>query len=57
MLAAGCFPFSDDEKDARYSDHLPAFGDTAATARDTLRKLDNPDNVALRPFRRLRGLE
>jgi ATP-dependent helicase/nuclease subunit B len=57
MLAAGCFPFSDDEKDARYSDQLPAFGDAAATALDTLRKLDNPDNVALRPFRRLRGLE
>jgi ATP-dependent helicase/nuclease subunit B len=57
MLAAGCFPFSDDEKDARYSDHLPAFGDIAAAARDTLCKLDNPDNVALRPFRRLRGYE
>lgn len=57
MLATGCFPFSDDEKDARYSDHLPAFGDTAAGARNTVRKLDNPDNVAMLPFRRLRGLK
>ncbi len=57
MLATGCFPFSDDEKDAKYNDYLPAFGDTAAAARDTMRKLDNPDNLALKPFRRLRGLE
>ena len=54
MLASGCFPFTDDAKDARFGDYLEAFGDIAAAAEGTARKLDNPDNRVLEPFRQLR---
>ncbi len=54
MLATGCFPFTDDAKDARYGDYLDAFGDITAAVEDIARKLDNPDNTELEPFRQLR---
>jgi ATP-dependent helicase/nuclease subunit B len=54
MIAGGCFPFSDSADDVRFSDYLAAFGDPAAAAQATARKLANPANEALAPFRRLR---
>ena len=56
MIATGCFPFTDDSEDVRYSDYRPAFGDVKARATDTGRKLANPANLALQPFRELRGV-
>ena len=57
MIASGCFPFTDDPDDARYSDYLDAFGETVAAAKATLRKMENSENEALGPFRRLRGYD
>jgi ATP-dependent helicase/nuclease subunit B len=54
MIAGGCFPFSDSPDDAKYSDYLAAFGDPTMAAQATVRKLANPANEALAPFRRLR---
>jgi hypothetical protein len=55
MLAGGCFPFSDVDTDVTYSDYLAAFGDIDAAAQAAKKKMGNPDNRALRPFRELRG--
>ncbi len=57
MLSRGCFPFSDDKDDVKYSDYRPAFGDIPLTAEMAKRKLANLDNDALAPFRELRGME
>jgi ATP-dependent helicase/nuclease subunit B len=57
MLRQGCFAFSDDEKDVRYSDYLAAFGDTRKAARQIAGKLENPDNRSLEAFAALRGYE
>lgn len=54
MLEQGCFVFSDDANDARFSDYAEAFGDTEASAADTKRKMQNPENDALETFRKLR---
>ncbi len=54
MIASGCFPFTDDPEDVRFSDYRPAFGDVEACAAGTRRKLANPANQVLRPFRELR---
>jgi len=55
MLTRGCFPFSDEASDAHFSEYLDALGSPALRARQTGRKLENPDNEALAPFIRLRG--
>ena len=57
MLLEGCFPFTDNPDDVKYSDYRSAFGDREAAARAVKRKLANPANRALEPFRRLRGME
>jgi ATP-dependent helicase/nuclease subunit B len=57
MLAKGCFPFSDDSEDGKYSDFAEAFGDLESLAEAVRVKLRNPANEALRPLRRLRGHE
>ena len=57
MLANGCFLFTDDVKDVSYSDYQAAFGDIDDAAQAANRKLGNPENQALRPFRELRGYE
>lgn len=54
MIARGCFPFTDDVEDVKFSDYLLAFGDVAAAAESTRRKLARADNEALAPFRELR---
>ncbi|MBN1289673.1 MAG: PD-(D/E)XK nuclease family protein [Actinobacteria bacterium] len=54
MLERGCFAPSDDEKDMSYSDYREAFGNTAEVAGNTRLKMDNPENDALEPFRKLR---
>jgi RecB family exonuclease len=54
MIAGGCFPFTNDPGDVRYSDYRTAFGDVEARAADTARKLANPANRELQPFRELR---
>ncbi len=56
MMASGCFPFTDDEADLKYSEYTGAFGDIAGALASVRRKLDNPENVMLEPYRRLRGL-
>ena len=57
MLARGCFPFTDQAEDVRYSEYLPAFGDVAKAAKAMQVKLSNPVNAVLAPFRLLRGYE
>lgn len=57
MAEGGCFPFSDDEDDASFSDYKIAFGDTAAAAEAVGRKLGNEENKALAAFCELRGIE
>ena len=55
MLRTGCFPFTDEAGDARFSDYTDAFGDGQAALEAIQRKLLNPSNLALEPFRRLRS--
>ncbi|MDI6830387.1 MAG: PD-(D/E)XK nuclease family protein [Actinomycetota bacterium] len=55
MLAGGCFPFTDDKNDVRFSDYLPAFGDVEALEKRCRERLAGTGNPALDPFRRLRG--
>jgi hypothetical protein len=56
MIAAGCFPFTDDPEDVRYSDFRDAFGDAEETASRIREKLSEPRNrERLGPFRALRG--
>ncbi len=57
MLAKGAFPFTDDPGDVSYSDYKDAFGDVHAAADAASRKLRNPKNEPLNPFRRLRGYD
>ncbi len=57
MIAAGCFPFTDDARDVTYSDYLAAYGDIASAVENTKRKLANPENVDLEPFRELREFQ
>jgi hypothetical protein len=56
MLSQGCFPFSDDKKDVSISDYRSYFGDLEALEKATRRKLANPLNSALSPFRDLRDM-
>ena len=55
MIANGCFPFTDNSEDVRFSPYLDAFGDVEETIRTVVRKLENRDNHTLGPFQRLRG--
>ena len=55
MISNGCFPFTDDASDVKYSDYIDAFGDVAAVAETMTRKLENPQNEDLATFRELRG--
>jgi ATP-dependent helicase/nuclease subunit B len=57
MLTKGAFPFTDDPGDVGYSDYKAAFGDVHAAADAASRKLRNPKNEPLNPFRRLRGYD
>lgn len=54
MIKTGCFPFTNDADDAKYSDYADAFGDREAAAEAMKRKLSNASNTALEPFRKLR---
>lgn len=56
LIGSGCFPFTPEPGDARYSDYLPIHGDIAALAEAAARKIANPENAMLVPFRELRGL-
>ena len=57
MLAAGCFPLSDDSDDmsSRYNDYRNVIGDALAASKTVTAMMDNPENHALDPFRRLRA--
>ena len=57
MLAAGCFPLSDDSDDmgSRYDDYRYLIGDAKVAAAAVKAMMENPDNDALEPFRRLRA--
>jgi hypothetical protein len=54
MIAAGCFPFTDDAGDARYSNYQEIVGNIQSAADATARKLANQENTALDCFRALR---
>jgi ATP-dependent helicase/nuclease subunit B len=54
MIAAGCFPLSDDKRDLQFSDYAAVLGDAEEGARATKRKLAGPGNAALESFRSLR---
>ena len=54
MIRTGCFPFTDKPKDVTYTDYGLLYGNVEESAGATRLKLDNPDNVALSPFRNLR---
>jgi hypothetical protein len=59
MIAAGCFPCSDDAEDLRLSPYLEAIGDPSRAAEQVRAKLaravEDDDSGALAPFARLRG--
>jgi hypothetical protein len=59
MIAAGCFPCSDDAEDLRFSPYLEAIGDPSRAAQQVRAKLaravEDDDHGALAPFARLRG--
>ncbi|MBK5092992.1 MAG: PD-(D/E)XK nuclease family protein, partial [Actinobacteria bacterium] len=55
MAASGCFPYTTDPGDVRYSDYKAAVGDVAAAVEASARKLENLMNEALEPYRELRG--
>jgi hypothetical protein len=57
MISSGCFPPSDDEGDYKFSDYLIALGEKTKSMESINRKLNNPQNEALEPFRNLRGIE
>jgi len=57
LMAAGCFPCSDRPTDLGFSDYRNVVGDVAAVAAAVADKLENPENHALAPLRRLRGYE
>ncbi len=54
LLAAGCFPSSDDPEDVKYSDYRLAFVDAERCVEQLREKLANPENTVLVPFRELR---
>jgi len=57
LAASGVFSFTDDAGDVKWSDYWSAFGDVEEAVEALKRKLANPQNEMLEPFRRLRGLE
>lgn len=57
MMAQGCFPVSNEEKDLSYSDYRVIYGDAAAASRQLQQKLENAGEPVLEIFRRLRGDE
>lgn len=54
MIALGCFPFTDDLNDVKYSDYISAFGKMDITAKTVVQKLENEENQTLEPYRMLR---
>lgn len=57
LLTAGCFPFTTAVEDVTYSDYGDVFDSPATAAEAIRRKLTNPENEMLAPFRSLRGVE
>ncbi len=56
LAASGAFPFTDSPSDIQWSEYRDAFGDLEEAVDALKRKLNNPQNEMLEPFRRLRGL-
>ena len=56
LIAGGCFPFTTEPGDVRYSDYALIHGDAKVLAEAAARKIANPENAVLEPFRELRGL-
>ncbi|MHB8895327.1 MAG: PD-(D/E)XK nuclease family protein [Candidatus Geothermincolia bacterium] len=54
MIASGCFAFTSDPDDTKYSDYKPAFGDIAVSATDIKRKMENTADHSLDAYRALR---
>jgi hypothetical protein len=54
LVVTGCFCFTTDAGDVKYSDYLTAYGDADALAEAARKKVANAANAALAPFRELR---
>jgi hypothetical protein len=57
LTSSGCFAFATTEDDLRYSDYRAAFGDVGSALDAIARKLANPANTVLAPYRKLREAE
>jgi len=57
MIAAGCFPYTDESGDVTYSDYKEITGDPDNAAEQIKRKLNNPGNELLALYRKLREYE
>lgn len=56
MITSGCFAFTTDKSDTNYSDYKAAFGDRDEAVVGIARKLANPANEMLDPYRALRAV-
>ncbi len=54
MLRSGCFPFTTDKEDVKWSDYRIVFGAIEEEARATKLKMENISNKNMEPFRKLR---
>ncbi len=54
MLSKGCFPFSDNADDVKFSDYQLIYGDIENASSLIIDKMDNKENDALKPFIDLR---
>ncbi|MDA8407669.1 MAG: PD-(D/E)XK nuclease family protein [Deltaproteobacteria bacterium] len=55
MLRSGCFPFTTDKEDVKWSDYRIVFGAIEEEARATKLKMENISNKNMEPFRKLRS--
>ncbi|MBD3232637.1 MAG: hypothetical protein GF315_02825 [candidate division Zixibacteria bacterium] len=54
LMASGCFPFTDNPDDVKFSDYIFTVNSVADLASCAADKLQNPDNAVLNPFTTLR---
>jgi hypothetical protein len=57
LIRDGCFPFTTDPADMRFSDYLSCCGDPEQTAAAAMAKAMDPRNEMLAPFRLLREID
>jgi ATP-dependent helicase/nuclease subunit B len=57
LMRGGCFPFTTDPADVRFSDYLSCYGDPEQSAAAAMAKAMNPRNEMLAPFCALREID